>query len=205
MSPGGVCPARSAAWMSAKGSRQRSRRQGSRAGSSAEPSLPPAGVAHRRPFATFRVAVEVVVRGLFAKCRLTSAERNELFDTFLGRCRWIRIYFGWRPNLPDEGHNHLVELGRGNAFSQPSPQTGTMPAGGRSTAMAQQFDVVVEKDAEGFFVATVPALPGCHTQARSLDELMERVKEAIELCLDVQDAPPQRLDFVGLQRVTVEA
>lgn len=69
--------------------------------------------------------------------------------------------------------------------------------------MAQQFDVVVEKDAEGFFVATVPALPGCHTQARSLDELMERVKEAIELCLEVQDVPPQRLDFVGVQRVTV--
>ena len=71
--------------------------------------------------------------------------------------------------------------------------------------MAQQFDVVVEKDAEGYFVATVPALPGCHTQARSLDELMERVKEAIELCLEVQETPPERLDFVGVQRVTVEA
>ena len=71
--------------------------------------------------------------------------------------------------------------------------------------MAQQFDVVVEKDAEGYFVATVPALPGCHTQARSLDELMERVKEAIELCLEVQETPPQRLDFVGAQRVPVEA
>jgi predicted RNase H-like HicB family nuclease len=52
--------------------------------------------------------------------------------------------------------------------------------------MTQEFDVVVERDAEGFFVATVPALPGCHTQARSLDELMVRVKEAIELCLGVQ-------------------
>jgi predicted RNase H-like HicB family nuclease len=71
--------------------------------------------------------------------------------------------------------------------------------------MAQQFDVVVEKDAEGYFVATVPALPGCHTQARSLDELMERVREAIELCLEVQETPPERLDFVGGQRVTVEA
>lgn len=71
--------------------------------------------------------------------------------------------------------------------------------------MSQQFDVVVEKDADGYFVATVPALSGCHTQARSLDELMERVKEAIELCLEVQDSPPQRLDFVGVQRVTVGA
>jgi len=71
--------------------------------------------------------------------------------------------------------------------------------------MTQEFDVVVEKDSEGFFVATVPALPGCHTQARSLDELMLRVKEAIELCLEVQGTPLQRLDFVGVQRVTVGA
>jgi predicted RNase H-like HicB family nuclease len=52
--------------------------------------------------------------------------------------------------------------------------------------MAREFDVVVEKDADGYFVASVPALPGCHTQARSLDELMSRVREAIELCLEVQ-------------------
>ena len=45
--------------------------------------------------------------------------------------------------------------------------------------MAREFDVVVEKDSEGFFVASVPALSGCHTQARSLYELMVRVKEAI--------------------------
>jgi predicted RNase H-like HicB family nuclease len=53
--------------------------------------------------------------------------------------------------------------------------------------MARQFDVVVEKDSDGFFVASVPALAGCHTQARSLDQLMERIKEAIELCLEVQE------------------
>ena len=71
--------------------------------------------------------------------------------------------------------------------------------------MARQFDVVVEKDTEGFFVASVPALPGCHTQARSLDQLMDRIKEAIELCLEVQGAPSQQLDFIGVQRVTVGA
>jgi predicted RNase H-like HicB family nuclease len=69
--------------------------------------------------------------------------------------------------------------------------------------MARQFDVVVEKDSEGFFVASVPALAGCHTQARSLDELMVRVKEAIELCLEVQDDDTEELAFVGVQRVTV--
>jgi predicted RNase H-like HicB family nuclease len=69
--------------------------------------------------------------------------------------------------------------------------------------MARQFDVVVEKDSDGFFVASVPALDGCHTQARSLDQLMERIKEAIELCLEVQKGDFEQLDFVGVQRVTV--
>jgi hypothetical protein len=49
----------------------------------------------------------------------------------------------------------------------------------KDSSMAKQFDVVVEKDSEGFFDASVPALSGCHTQARSLDELMERIKEGI--------------------------
>jgi putative PIN family toxin of toxin-antitoxin system len=47
---------------------------------------------------------------LFAKCRLSLKERSELLDIFLATCRWTRIYFGWRPNLRDEGDNHLVEL-----------------------------------------------------------------------------------------------
>jgi predicted RNase H-like HicB family nuclease len=71
--------------------------------------------------------------------------------------------------------------------------------------MTHQFDVVVEKDSEGNYVASVPALPGCHTQARSLDELMSRVREAVELCLEEQGAPADSLDFVGVQRITVNA
>jgi predicted nucleic acid-binding protein len=47
---------------------------------------------------------------LFRNGRLSDAERAELMDIFLAACRWTRIYFGWRPNLPDEGDNHLVEL-----------------------------------------------------------------------------------------------
>ncbi len=71
--------------------------------------------------------------------------------------------------------------------------------------MTQQFEVVVEKDSEGYFVATVSALPGCHTQAKSLDELMSRIREAIELCLEVRGSPTESLDFIGVQRVTVGA
>jgi predicted RNase H-like HicB family nuclease len=71
--------------------------------------------------------------------------------------------------------------------------------------MTHEFDVVVERDADGYYVASVPALHGCHTQATSLDELMERIREAIALCLEVQGAPPDSLDFIGVQRVRVSA
>lgn len=47
---------------------------------------------------------------LFVKGRLSGRERDELFDIYLAACRWTRIYFGWRPNLRDEGDNHLIEL-----------------------------------------------------------------------------------------------
>ncbi len=69
--------------------------------------------------------------------------------------------------------------------------------------MARQVVLVFEKDSEGFFVASVPALTGCPTQARSLDELMERIKDGTELCLEVQEEDIEELDFVGVQRVTV--
>ncbi len=54
--------------------------------------------------------------------------------------------------------------------------------------MASDYTVVVERDEDGFFVASVPSLPGCHTQARSLDELVERIKEATASCLDADHA-----------------
>lgn len=69
--------------------------------------------------------------------------------------------------------------------------------------MIREFDVVVVRDEEGYYVASVPELRGCHTQARSLDELMVRVREAIEVCLDVQGAPDTFPEFVGIQRVSV--
>lgn len=53
--------------------------------------------------------------------------------------------------------------------------------------MTREFNVVIEKDKEGYLVASVPALRGCHTQAKSLDVLMRRIKEAIELCLEVEE------------------
>jgi predicted RNase H-like HicB family nuclease len=69
--------------------------------------------------------------------------------------------------------------------------------------MNNNYHVIIERDSDGFYVASVPALPGCHTQARSLDELSERIKEAITLYLEVEGETPEPLDFVGIQRVTV--
>jgi len=70
--------------------------------------------------------------------------------------------------------------------------------------MAKECEVIVERDSEGWYVATVPALRGCHTQARTLEELRERIREAILLALeDDTDDGPERVDFVGVERVTV--
>ena len=69
--------------------------------------------------------------------------------------------------------------------------------------MKREFNVVIEQDEDGYFIASVPALRGCHTQAKSLDVLMKRVKEAIELCLEVEAPVSNR--FVGVQRVAVTA
>ncbi|MBI2033842.1 MAG: type II toxin-antitoxin system HicB family antitoxin [Candidatus Liptonbacteria bacterium] len=54
----------------------------------------------------------------------------------------------------------------------------------------RQFQIIIERDEDGFFVASVPALPGCHTQAKTLSDLNKRVKEAISLCLDVARSNP---------------
>jgi predicted RNase H-like HicB family nuclease len=69
----------------------------------------------------------------------------------------------------------------------------------------RQFDVVIERDEEGYYVASVPSIPGCHTQAKSLDDLTERIREAIELCLEAGGVPKNELEFVGIQRITIAA
>jgi predicted RNase H-like HicB family nuclease len=67
----------------------------------------------------------------------------------------------------------------------------------------KEFSVIIEKDEDGYFVATVPALRGCHTQAKSLDTLIKRTKEAIELCLEVE--MPISNEFIGVQKVAINS
>lgn len=68
--------------------------------------------------------------------------------------------------------------------------------------MHKEFNVVIERNNEGYYVASVPSLQGCHTQARSLDELMLRIREAIKLCLEVQEEV-EPLEFIGVQKVSL--
>ncbi len=71
--------------------------------------------------------------------------------------------------------------------------------------MKREFTIVIEQDEDGIYVASVPELEGCHTQAKTLDELRERVNEAIQLYLEVEseivEAVP--LEFVGIQKIKV--
>jgi len=69
--------------------------------------------------------------------------------------------------------------------------------------MQRNFNVVIERDSEGWLVASVPSLQGCHTQAKSFDELDLRIREAIALSLEDEDESPES-EFVGVQRVAVE-
>jgi len=68
----------------------------------------------------------------------------------------------------------------------------------------KNFTVVIEKDEDGYYVGSVPSLRGCHTQGKTMDELLKNVKEAIELCLQVEKDVPKE-QFVGVQQVQVEA
>ncbi|HJH28258.1 MAG TPA: type II toxin-antitoxin system HicB family antitoxin [Methanosarcinaceae archaeon] len=71
--------------------------------------------------------------------------------------------------------------------------------------MNKEFTIVIEQDEDGIYIASVPELEGCHTQAKTLDELKERVEEAIELYLEVEseliDEVP--LEFIGIQKIAV--
>ena len=66
----------------------------------------------------------------------------------------------------------------------------------------REFTVVVERGEDGWLIGSVPQLPGCHTQGRTLDELMDRMREAIELVLEEPD-PVDSIELVGIHRLAV--
>ena len=69
-----------------------------------------------------------------------------------------------------------------------------------------KFAVLVEKDEDGYYLASVPELPGCHTQAKTLDELARRIKEAIGAYLEAEGSKSKEgIELVGFQFVEVPA
>mgnify|MGYP001612424377 CR=1 FL=1 len=65
------------------------------------------------------------------------------------------------------------------------------------------FIVLIERDEDGYYVGSVPSLRGCHTQGRTIEELLKNIREAIELCLEVEKEIPEE-EFIGIQQIKVE-
>jgi len=74
---------------------------------------------------------------------------------------------------------------------------------GKSRPSQYTFTVLIEQDEDGYYVATVPALKSCYTQAKTLEELYPRIKEVIELCLEEEKPVPMK--FVAVQQLEVGA
>ena len=68
--------------------------------------------------------------------------------------------------------------------------------------MSQDFYVIIEKDEDGFFVGEVPALKGCYSQARTIDELLRNMREVIEMCIEEKHITQN--EFIGVQKVRVD-
>jgi predicted RNase H-like HicB family nuclease len=67
-----------------------------------------------------------------------------------------------------------------------------------------KFSVIIEKDEDGYYVASVPELPGCHTQAKTIDELMKRINEAASLYLEVEGSViEEKKELIGVQFIEV--
>ena len=70
-------------------------------------------------------------------------------------------------------------------------------------AKTHEFPVIIEKDEDGMLIASVPSIPGCHTYAKTLPTLIKRIKEAIQLCIEVHKEAITPMKFVGMQEVEV--
>ena len=65
------------------------------------------------------------------------------------------------------------------------------------------FTIILEQDEDGIYVASVPELEGCYTQGKTFEEVLERIKEAIELCLEA-DEDIEPMNFIGIQKIKID-
>ncbi|MCA9485491.1 MAG: type II toxin-antitoxin system HicB family antitoxin [Nanoarchaeota archaeon] len=66
-----------------------------------------------------------------------------------------------------------------------------------------EFNVIIEESEDGWFVASVPEIQGCHTQGKTISEAVERIKEAIEVCLEAESEEIRPMKFIGVQKINV--
>jgi len=179
------------------------------------------GFTHLIPFA----AGHELIRQRRRELHLIRMTPDLIYDQLIGMGAARRLTFSWGGN-PGVGSLHrlrdAVEQSWPGPLELDEHSHAGMAAAYRAGAARLPFGVLrgyigtdlpqhnprirsVACPYTGEELATVPALKGCHTQARSLDQLMSRVREAIQLCLEVRGEAPEDLDFVGLQRVTVDA
>ena len=71
--------------------------------------------------------------------------------------------------------------------------------------MERTFTVLLEQDEDGIYIAKVPDIPGCYTQGKTIAQAMERIKEAIQVCLEAEKEEFLPLKFVGIQQVEIKA
>src|SRR5450755_3562279 len=107
------------------------------------------------------------------------------------------------PNAPGRSAAQCPERSRDRAGTTCGAARCVRFYDGIGSLMQCQFDVIIERDSEAYYVASVPQLPGCHTQANSLDIVIDRIREAISLFLEVVGNPSTELEFVGIRRVTI--
>ena len=67
--------------------------------------------------------------------------------------------------------------------------------------MKRKYNIIIEKDENGWYVSEVVGLPGCHTQGKTIDQLIERTKEAIKAYLETEEDPEVNEEFVGIQQI----
>lgn len=67
------------------------------------------------------------------------------------------------------------------------------------------FTVLIEQDEDGIYVAKVPDIVGCYTQGKTVEQAMERIKEAIQVCLEADEEEIMPLKFIGVQQLEVKA
>ena len=70
------------------------------------------------------------------------------------------------------------------------------------TANQQEFYVIIERDEDGYYVGEVPQLKACYSQGETIDELIQNIKEVIELCME-EEKEESKTEFVGIQKIVI--